>query len=360
MLTGLVVVTTALASAEIVIHPGDKIQVTVFNHEALSTQASVTSEGDVPLPLIREREVCVGGLTQEQAASRIEAALSFYLRRPTVQVQVLQQSQSIFFTGSVTGTQPYQAGETLASAVGSFGHGNASDGGGMVNTGSIDLRSVRIQRDGKTLPPIDLEALARSGDAGPLLEPGDLILLATKPIRVDIRGDIKTPGTMYLSSGDTLAQAVAQAGGFLPTTSLDDIVLRRNGADQIVSSGGSEFTAPAHDGDILILRPAPHVSVIGMVEKPGDTVLQTNATLISALYQAGGPGGFADLAHVKVISAGQTQTYNLSHMLRGDTSHNVPLRDGDVVMVPKGHGVSLSGLFDALGAAGSVMLLVGH
>jgi len=31
-----------------------------LNHEALSTQASVTSEGDVPLPLIREREVCVG------------------------------------------------------------------------------------------------------------------------------------------------------------------------------------------------------------------------------------------------------------------------------------------------------------
>jgi polysaccharide biosynthesis/export protein len=359
-LTFLVVITTGAASADVFIHPGDKVQVTVFNHESLSTQATVSSGGDVSLPLVRDGEVRIGGLTEQQAAARIEAAFSRYLRRPTVQIQVLQQSQSIFFTGSVTGTQPYQPGETLASAVGSFSHGSASDGSGVLNAGAVDLRSVRIQRDGKTLPAIDLEALARSGDAGPLLEPGDLILLATKPIRVDIRGNVKTPGTVYLSQGDTLSQAVAQAGGFLPTTSLDDIALRRNGTDQIVSSAGNEFTGPARDGDVLTLRPAPHVSVIGTVEKPGDTVLQTNATLISALYQAGGPGGYADLAHVKVISAGQTQTYNLSHMLRGDTSHNVPLRDGDVVMVPKGHGVNLNGLFDALGAAASLMFLTGR
>jgi hypothetical protein len=37
-------------------------------------------------------------------------------------------------------------------------------------------------------------------------------------------------------------------------------------------------------------------------------------------------------------------------MTRGDTSQNAPLRDGDVVFVPKGHGVNFSGFFDALGA----------
>lgn len=352
-----VVITMNLASAETIIRPGDKIQVTVFNHESLSTQVTVSSGGDVPLPLIRDREVSIGGLTQAQAAGRIEEAYSRYLRRPAVQVQVLQQAQSIFFTGSVTGTQPYQPGETLASAIGSFSRGNAPDGAGILNAGAADLRSVRIQRDGKTLPEVDLEQLARSGDAGPLLEPGDLILLATKPIRVDIRGDIKTPGTMYLSSGDTLAQAVTQAGGFSPTASLDGIVLRRNGVDRIVSSAGSEFTLPAHDGDIVTLPPAPHVSVIGSVEKPGDTVLQSNATLINALYQAGGPGGYADLSHVKVIRTGQAQTYNLSHLTRGDTSQNVPLRDGDVVFVPKGHGINLSGFFDALGAMSALKVL---
>jgi protein involved in polysaccharide export with SLBB domain len=357
-LAALVVITPTLASAQTIIRPGDKIQVTVFNHESLSTQVTVSSGGDVPLPLIRDREVNVGGLTQAQAAGRIEAAFSRYLRRPTVQVQILQQAQSIFFTGSVTGTQPYLPGETLASAISSFSHENAPDGGGILNAGAADLRSVRIQRDGKTLPAVDLEALARSGDAGPLLEPGDLILLATKPIRVDIRGDIKTPGTTYLSSGDTLAQAVAQAGGFSPTASLDAIVLRRNGVDRIVSSAGSEFTSPAHDGDVVTLPPAPHVSVIGIVEKPGETVLQTNATLINALYQAGGPGGYADLAHVKVIRAGQGQTYNLSHMARGDTSQNVPLRDGDVVFVPKGHGMNLGGFFEALGAMSAIKVLV--
>src|ERR1700754_497012 len=92
------------------IHPGDKLQITVFNHDNLSTQAVVSSNGNVALPLVGD--VSLDGLTQQQAAQHIQSALSRYLRFPAVQVDVLQQSQTIFFTGLVSGIQPYQPGET--------------------------------------------------------------------------------------------------------------------------------------------------------------------------------------------------------------------------------------------------------
>jgi protein involved in polysaccharide export with SLBB domain len=193
------------------------------------------------------------------------------------------------------------------------------------------------------------------------LQPGDIILLAAKPVHVDVRGDIKTPGTSYLSEGDTLAQAVAQAGGFASTTSMNAILLRRNGTEKIVSSAGPEFNGPARNGDVIVLRPAPHVSVVGMVEKPGDALLQNDASLMSALYQAGGPAQHADLAHVKITRAGQEHTYNISRLMHGDVSQNVPVYDGDVIVVPKGRtGINFDAILGTLGGLASLQLLLGH
>jgi protein involved in polysaccharide export with SLBB domain len=316
------------------------------------------SGGDIPLPVAGA--VPVEGLTEAQAAARIQTALLPYLRLPTVDVQIVQQSQSIFFTGSMIGVQPYQPGETLGTAIGAFGQKTAdAQGNSLINAGAIDLRNVRIQRDGKALPAVNLETLARTGDSGPRLEPGDLVLLAAKPVRVDIRGDLKNPGAVYLYPDDTLAQAVAEAGGYSSTTSLNAIVLHRNGVDQTVSSAGSVFTAPAHDGDVLTLQPAPHVSVLGMVQKPGDTTLQNSSTLLSAVYAAGGPSDHADLAHIKVVHGDQTQTYSVSRLLRGDLTQNAPVHDGDIVFIPQGHRIDPGAVFGTIAGMASLKFLLG-
>jgi protein involved in polysaccharide export with SLBB domain len=348
-----------IATAAPQIHPGDKLTLTVFNHPDLSEQLTVTSEGDVRVPVAGN--VSVDGLSEAGAAARVQAALAMYLFHPSVDVRVVSQGQSIFFTGPLVGVAPFAPGETLGAAIGAFrqtlsAQSNNSPGT-AASISSIDLRRVRVSRARKVSPAVDLEALARSGGSGPRLEPGDVVLLSAKPVRVDIRGNLAAPAVVYVYPGDTLAQAVAEAGPLSAGTSLSAIGLRRDGADTVVSSAGGAFTAPAHDGDVVTLQPAPHVSVLGMVEKAGDTTLQTRPTLLNALYEAGGPNRFADLSHVKVTHEGQTLTYNISKLTHGDLSQNFALHDGDVVFVPEGHKIDLGGFTNALTALTSLRIL---
>ncbi len=344
--------------AQTIVHAGDKVQVTVFNHSDLSTEALVTSDGDIPLPIAGS--VRIAGQSEAAAGTSIQTALTPYLRHPAVAVHITQQAQSIFFTGSMIGVQPYQPGETLGAALGTFKQ-QAQDPNDKksFDTSSIDFRDVRIQRDGVSLPTVNMEALTRSGESGPSLEPGDVVLLKAKPVRVDIRGDVKQPTTVYLYSGDTLAQAIAQAGGYSPSNSLADIlVTHKDGTTQTVSAASATITSAAHDEDIITLQPAPHVNVLGTVAHPGNTALQTGSTLLSALYEAGGPGEYADFSHIKVMHDGTTTTYNVNRMVKGNLSQDVPLHDGDVVYVPRGSGLVRAISLSTLAVLGSVKYLL--
>ncbi len=350
---------TALADTRL--QPGDKLQLTVFNHPEMSAELTVTSAGEVHVPVAGD--VKVAGLSQTQASETFRQALRPYLLHPSLDVHVVAQGQSIFFTGSMVGVAPYQPGETLGAALGAFRQlATAQPSGNPTNPitfASIDLRTVRIERNAQITPPIDLEALGRAGASGPHLEPGDAILLNAKPVRVDIRGDVATPTTVYVYPGETLAQAVAAVGPLGPMTSITTIKLTRGGADSIVSSAGSEFTAPAHDGDIVTLEPAPHVSVLGMVEKAGDTTLQTRPTLLNALYEAGGPNRYADLSRIQVTHQGVTHVYNIAKLTHGDLSQNAEIHDGDVVFVPEGHKIDLGAFTNVLASLTSLKFLSG-
>jgi protein involved in polysaccharide export with SLBB domain len=346
----------AFAAAHIA--PGDKIELTVFNHPDLSGPITVSTAGDARVPVAGS--VNVAGLSEQAASARIEGALSAYLYHPSVDVRLTAQGQSIFFTGSMVGVQAYQPGETLGAAIGAFRQAlNTNQTSGSASINSIDLRRVRLKHEGTVSPEIDLEALGRTGESGPQLAPGDAVLLRTKPIRVDVRGNLPTPTAVYVNPGDTLAQAVAEVGPYSPTTSLATIGLRRDGVDSTVTAGGGAFTQPAHDGDIVTLQPAPRVSVLGMVEKSGDITLQTRPTLLNALYEAGGPNRFADLAHIKISHDGATQTYDISKLAHGELSQNVPVRDGDVVFVPEGHKIDMGAFATVLGALTSLKFVSG-
>jgi polysaccharide export outer membrane protein len=350
--------TSVFASSEVQIQPGDKVQITVFNHPDLSSEMTVSSAGQIRLPIGGSLDL--SGLSEKQASSRVAAALGSYLYHPDVDVRIASQGQFIFFTGSLVGVGTYQPGETLGSAIGAFRQTlgtQAGPGTGTVTSlNNIDLRRVRVLHDRAVSPEYDVEALSRSGFSGPALAPGDSVLLQAKPIRVDVRGSIGNPATVYVYDGDTLAQAVAEVGPIPATTSLTSIALKREGTDSIVSSAGGAFSEPAHDGDIVTLQPAPRVSVLGMVDKSGDQTLQTRPTLLGALYEAGGPNRYADLKHVQLTHNGATTTFDISRLTHGDVSENTAVSDGDVIFVPEGRKIDFTPFTNALGALASLRL----
>lgn len=361
MIMGALLAPATCVAAETRIQPGDKLQLTVFNHPELSAELTVTSSGDVRVPLAGD--VTVDGLSQQTATARVQQALTPYLLHPAVDLTVIAQGQSIFFTGSLIGVAPYQPGETLAAAVGAFRQlattGQAAASPGQTSFSNIDLRAIRVARGGVNSAPLDLERLERLGESGPRLAPGDIVVLRVKPVRVDVRGNLSTPAVVYLYPGETLAQAVAQTGTILPSTSLTSIVLQRDGINSMVSSAGGEFRSAARDGDIVTLEPAPRVSVLGMVEKAGDTTMQGRPTLLAALYGAGGPNRYADLAHISVSHQGVTRIYDVAKLTHGDLSEDAEIHDGDVIFVPEGHKIDLGAFTTALGALTSLKFLSG-
>jgi protein involved in polysaccharide export with SLBB domain len=266
------------------------------------------------------------------SARRVLAdALRRYIRFPAVDVSVTQPSTSIYLAGGPGGVATYSPNEHLAAFVNR-----------VQLPASIDLHRVGLDRSGQHLGTYNL---ANMSDGGPTLEPGDTITLTDKPISVEVQGDVKQPGTTYLYDGQHIGDAVAQMGGFNDDAARGIIELRRAGKTQSVTS---ETTV--QQGDVIDIAPARHVSVGGMVAKPGDVAMVSGNSLIAALYDAGGPLQNADLGRVTLLHNGAQTTYDVTAVSKGVIAQNPQVADGDVIFVPKGRRLDLGPIFGAVSA----------
>jgi protein involved in polysaccharide export with SLBB domain len=169
---------------------------------------------------------------------------------------------------------------------------------------------------------------------------------------VSIQGDVENPGTAYLNTHEPLNQALVQVGGLTATSTQVSITLVRDGQSRVISMGNPLFSAPAQNGDRIMVPRAPSVDVLGNVVKPGQTLLRGNNTLVSAIYYAGGPAKYANLRSVEVMHNGVRKDYNLAKIQSGHSGENPELGDGDVVMVPQGSTFDWSNVWSAIGAFG--------
>jgi len=369
------------AHAAGMLHPGDKVDVQVYNHPELSGPQLIDAAGDVSLPLVGM--VPAAGGSTDALSRRIAGRFAPYVRNCAVQVRLDGQTQSIFVAGGPVGVLRYEPGETLASVAdqlqggapaptvqlndGTAGVGNAANGyttaAGQrqpvrdasspsldLFNGPIDFRNVRLVRDGRTLGAYDVLALRSSGQSGPALAPGDTIKLVDKPVAVSVTGEVQRPGVAHLTPAESLAQAIAQVGGPTAVSSSDAITLVRGGVAQTITAGNGAFSQPAMNGDRIVVARAPRVDVLGDVAKPGDTLLRGNPTLLTAIYYAGGPAEYANLRAVGVVHDGVKTQYDLSKINKGASGNNPRLVDGDVVVVPDGSHFRVSDIWQALGS----------
>jgi polysaccharide export outer membrane protein len=341
------------APALAAVHPGDTLLVTVYDHPDLSGPVSVDASGHISLPLAGT--IDVRGLEPNQIAARVQHKLDEYIIKPAVDVRLKDQQASLNVSGGPGGTLKYEPGETLIGALGDlaprFGGMPAKEGSPAppavrsladLERSRVDLQHVGVVRDGASLGTFDALALSSAGKPGPDLQPGDTLVLVDKPIAVHVIGDVREPGIAYLSADQPLADALAEAGGPTLTAASSHIELRRDGTTQSLALGDAIFNQPAQNGDSITIPSAPRVDVAGTVAKPGAVTLKTDFSLLSALYQAGGPTEWANLGQVQVMHNGATASYDITKLVHGDTSQNPQLKDGDLVFVPEGHKVSQS------------------
>ncbi len=139
------------------LNTGDVLRITVYGDPSLTTTYNVDDSGAVAFPLVGS--VQVAGITTDEAAARLSAALARgYMRNPNVAVEVAEY-RPFFIQGEVTnsGKFPYVYGMTVRAAV--------STAGGFKDT--ADRSGVTIYRregDQMIKSPVNLDFPIQPGD----------------------------------------------------------------------------------------------------------------------------------------------------------------------------------------------------
>jgi len=218
---------------------GDAVRVTVYQQTDLTTDARITENGTITMPLIGE----VKGLSAIEAGTQIGEALKSgqFLKNPQVTVAVTTvRSRQVNVLGMVARPGRYPLDESssrLADVI-------AASGG--ILTGGSEL--VTLVRDGQ---PTKVDVMAKAVD----LKNGDTILV-DRAAQFYIYGEVTRAGAYRVEPNMTVMQAIAAGGGITPRGSESRLILRRPAADGKFVENYVGLLEPVRADDVIYVREA--------------------------------------------------------------------------------------------------------
>ncbi len=280
---------SATPTLEILIGPGDLIEVSVFGAPDYIKDVRVRSAGEITLPLAGT--VKVGGLTPAQAEALIAKSLGDggFFNDPRVSVLEKEfATQGISVLGEVQkpGVYPLPGPRNLFDALSAAGGTTPRAG----NTVSLSHRAdpqhseiVTLSQDSKS-----------SSQSNVHVYPGDTVVVSKAGV-VYVVGDVRLPGGFVMENSHmTMLQAFAMAQGANPTAALDRAQLIRksgpeNGPQETLISLKKILTAKAPDmnlqpGDIVFV-PTSAAKAAG--RRTLEAIVQTATGM--AIYSRGIP-----------------------------------------------------------------------
>jgi polysaccharide export outer membrane protein len=210
---------------------------------------------------------------------------------------------------------------------------------------------------------VDLSAALADPASAPVLKPLDTVRIFSRfdfepPPDVWVGGEVRSPGKYHTSGQAHLRDAIYLSGGVTPDASLDSVQLFRTESDGTLRILSVDLRQ-ALDGnpvDNLVLQSrdrilvhrnsaqveAPTVYIKGEVAKPGRYPLPSNMRVADLVRVAGGPtrSAFLDTADLTRFAASTAPGHSserlevkLEAVLSGNSSEDVPLRNGDVLTI---------------------------
>ena len=365
--------------------PGDELALWLAGERVTVTTLQVTPEGMVllnpsgPLP--------VAGSTVDEAQEAIRRALSPYYRNVTIRVHLASVRR---FRVHVLGEVLFP-GVYLASAV-ERAAGVIDRARGVTEIGST--RNIRVLRENGETLPVDLVGYQVLGDLSrnPRLSGGDVVHVPPAGESVEIAGAVFRPGRIEIRPGETVEDLIALVGGLRPeATGVNVEIHRFSATDPAVAErellnldGFGRREVPdagrvLRDGDRLYVRSIPEyheqnaVLVRGEVLYPGRYAIEEDRERLTDLV--GRAGGFTTLAALReaTVTRAERDTVVDQEYLRllnmpvadmtkteyeyfkfrsrqrrgvmvvdfeklfvgGDRSHDLILRNGDVIDIPR-------------------------
>lgn len=160
-----------------------------------------------------------------------------------------------------------------------------------------------------------------------------------RSIRVNVMGEVVTPGTYTLPSLATLFHALYSAGGVNEIGSLRSVKVSRGGREiadvdvyDYLLKGKNDLDISLKDGDVIIIPPYRNlIAVAGKAKRPMIYELKNSETLKDLLNYAGGLAGDAYQKAIRVIrkSGREHQVYNVEEKIWSQFT----MVDGDEVTI---------------------------
>lgn len=330
----------AQTPVEELLMPEDVLTVTVLDHPEFSGDVTVATNGKIQLPLVGA--VVASGKTVNQVAAAISKALLRELRNPQVTVALKQaHARRVVVSGAVTkpGIYDVKPGWRITEAL-------AAAGGLAVRP---ELAAATLNRAKQKPITLDLPKLLANGNdpANVKVRAEDVLHIAARTVPISVAGQVKNPGNYEIPIDNGVIEAIAVAGGTMPRAATTQITVKhRDGTTTPVNlvkamePGQIKLNIPLQSGDVVVVPESrAQVTVRGAVLKPGFVEIPDGQTLnvTEAIALAGGQTEQAALSQAVITRLDGTivPVDLFKAIVLGQNANNLPLKDGDVVVVPE-------------------------
>jgi polysaccharide export outer membrane protein len=362
--------------------PGDALEVSVWGYPDLTRQVTIGPDDMIMLPLVGS--ISTSRTSVDRLRAVITKAYATYVNDPKVTVIIKEfRKIRVAVLGQVTrpGTYDLQPGARLLDFI--------AAAGGLTEAAATNAVQVMPPGGASTVADVG-RALAGDPNANLPLRGGETLVVPEDLTNLfTVAGEVVRPGRYRIKGEMRVLDALVTAGGLTSVASLSEArLIRASGTsqdlllDNLLLHQDLTANAPLQPGDTLVVPEATNNKfyVMGDVHNPGVFTMKGDVTMLQALAMAGGPEprGMATAKTVYIVRRGgdalpgvaagpavTTEALPNGHSLikadlqnltqKGDRTADVPVRAGDVVVVPQ---TGLSGLFtflSVLAGLGSVV-----
>ncbi len=323
-----------------VLGAGDELLIEIYGTSQSNYKVKVNREGKISIPLVGPLQL--SGLTVLAAKAKLKRELSqIYVglsgANPTVFLEVTLntlKSISVNVIGEVVAPGVYQ----ISSFSSIFNALYVAGGPSLVGS----LRQVDLYRGGQKVETMDLYQYLFEGiiPNTTSLQNNDIILVRAFDIRVEVKGEVKSPGIYELTEDDEMADIIKYAGGFSARAFESSVTVERLvGEDQKILDVTFEDDFSLQNGDAILVKEAQDflvekVQIEGAVARPGRYSWREGMTLKDLLARAGGLKPEAITDNTTIFKKKDDLTTSVRNVNLADSSAVLQvLNRGDLVLV---------------------------
>ena len=344
---------------------GDRINISVREQPDMNKTYAVAGDGSIDFAFAGR--VVIAELTSDEAARKLESVLEEkYFKDANVSISIANFVEGdVLVTGAVRspGSLPFRGDSilTLVEAISRSGglvDGAAGDRVRILRWtpgGSMERQSIEVDVQGM------LDTMDFSKDQ--YLRPRDIIIVPSRGAEEGRNeflalGEVRSPGFHPYSEGLDVIKTVTLVGGlgeFADWSGARILRPKPSGEYAIVpldlsrlfSAADMAMNLPLQKGDIFFVPSVRNlvraqVYLLGEVNRPGAVSLSgPGATVARLILDQGGATQFANLGKVQIQRTApdgskKTLVVDVGRILKeGSFEEDVPLQEGDVVIVPE-------------------------